>query len=208
MYSYDPCMAFSGAGGAWRRVEGRLGTRGSGWVQNEPREARGRAERDSPFSDNTVSLRRTSLNWSSHTSLWHCLFFQALIPLLSLSYRPISLILPLSPSSPQHSVVPSILPTFPARALNCSPHQFTSSHPIFFLSHQAERLHYSRPKIVSFLPSLLFSPALWGDTCAPPATCSVLFPSANRLAVTINDVNMPQSQRPPPQQLDIDHNQR
>lgn len=53
MYSYGPCMAFSGGGGS---VGGRLGTRGSGWVQNEPREAKGGEPSEAAHSVTTLCL--------------------------------------------------------------------------------------------------------------------------------------------------------
>lgn len=114
-------------------------TRGSGWGQNEPREARGRAVRDSPFSDNTVSLQNVSKLILSHFPLALSIFPSFNPPhfsSLSHSYRPISLILPLYPSSPR--LCCSILPTFTAQALNRSPLQLHFSYPTFSLSHLAD----------------------------------------------------------------------
>lgn len=63
-------------GGVWGEAGGPLDTRGSGWVQNEMREARKGERRETVHSvTNTVSFCRLSLNWSSHISLWHHLFF-------------------------------------------------------------------------------------------------------------------------------------
>lgn len=138
-------------GGVWRRVEGDDWAHvGVGGCKTSWGEVRGGPEWDSPYSDNTVSLCRMSLNWSSHTSLWHCLFFQALIPPLSLSYHAISLILSLSPSSPVLSHPPSM-----HRHRMAHPANLVFPYPIFFLSH-TQRLHYSWPKIISLLSSLYF----------------------------------------------------
>lgn len=171
-----------GRGGNWAHV-------GVGGWKTSRGKWGGGDERDSPIQwQHCVSLQNVSKLILSHFPLAQSIFPSFNPPPLSLSYRPFSLILPLSPSS--QTLCCPILPTFTLQTLNCSPHQFSfPPHPIFSLSHQAERPHYPWPKIFPFLSSLL-PPTLWGDTCDPPATCSVLFPSANHLTVTINDVNI------------------
>lgn len=94
-----------------------------------------------------VSLQNVSKLILSHFPLALSIFPSSNPP-FSLSYRPISIIRPPSPHLLPHST------TFAAWALNRSPHQLSfSPHPTFFLLHQAERLHYSWPKIVLFLSS-------------------------------------------------------
>lgn len=135
-HSVSACVRVSGAHVGMGGCKTSQGTQ-----EGEPSET--------DHSVTTLCLCRLAPNWSSHTSLWYCLFFQAYC------YCPISLIpFLLSPSSPSYCC--SNLSAFTVVGFELLT---TSVQFVLFYIFQAESLYYSWPKIFSFLA--FYSPMLW-----------------------------------------------